>query len=256
MSQDLRHEQLRLPGEGLEPTAGGERHEVVGVGRYGITTRAVIIALVLTWLSGYWVRQSEIVALACQGTEAVPSIPGVGALLILLVGNVLVRRSRRLRALTVAEIITIFLFVTVATTMIGCGIGRFLLAVLSAPFYFSSPAAPLEELAQYIPFWMSPQDPAVHRWLYEGSPTGAVPWGAWEWPMVAWTGFFLMFGAMLLCLMQLFSERWVNEERLVFPLVRLPLQMIDPQSSEVPFFKCKATWIGIGLAAALNLFNI
>jgi hypothetical protein len=237
-------------------SAAGERHEAARPGRYGITTRAVIIALVLTWLSGYWIRQSEIVALACQGTEAVPSIPGVGALILLLLGNGLARRTRWLRPLAVPEIITIFLFVTVATTMFGCGIGRFLLACLTAPFYFSSPAAPLEELARYIPFWMSPQDPAVHRWLYEGAPTGHVPWLAWEWPMVAWTGFFLMFGGMLLCLMMLFSERWVGEERLVFPLVRLPLLMIDPGSSEVPFFRNKATWIGIGLAAALNAFNI
>jgi len=233
----------------------GDRTAAV-IGRYGLTTRAVVIALVLTWLSGYWIRQSEIVALACQGTEAIPSIPGVAALMLLLIGNGLAARTRFLRPLRVPEIIAIFLFVTVATTMFGCGIGRFLLACLSAPFYFSSPAAPLEELARYIPSWMSPQDPAVHRWLYESSPTGAVPWAAWQWPMVAWTGFFLMFGRMLLCLMMLFSERWVGEERLVFPLVRLPLQMIDPSTSAVPFFRNRATWIGIGAAALLNIFNI
>jgi hypothetical protein len=227
-----------------------------GLDRYGISVRAIAIALVLTWLSGYWIRQSEIVALACQGTEAVPSIPGVGALILLLVGNAVARRTRLLRPLHMSEIITIFLFVTVATTMFGCGIGRFLLACLSAPFYYSSPAAPLEKLAIYIPGWMAPQDPQVHRWLYEGAPTGHVPWRAWQWPIVAWTGFFMMFGGMLLCLMMLFSERWGAEERLVFPLVRLPLQMIDPEYSEVPFFKCSATWIGIGLAAGLNAINI
>ena len=237
------------------PTSG-DGLRAVGLGRYGVSTRAVVIALVLTWLSGYWIRQSEIVALACQGTEAVPSIPGVGALLLVLLGNALARRTRFVRPLCVPEIITVFLLVTVATTMFGCGIGRFLLACLTAPFYYSSPAAPLEKLAAYIPFWMSPQDPTVHRWLYESAPTGDVPWMAWQWPIAAWTGFFLMFGGMLLCLMLLFSERWVGEERLVFPLVRLPLQMIDPEYSDVPFFRNRATWIGIGLAAALNALNI
>ncbi len=215
-----------------------------------------MIALVLTWLAGYWIRQSEIVALACQGTEAVPSIPGVGALILILLANALARRTRFVRPLQVPEIITIFLFVTVATTMFGCGIGRFLLACLSAPFYYSSPAAPLEKLAVFIPSWMAPQDPQVHRWLYESTPTGHVPWRAWQWPIVAWTGFFVMFGGTLLCLMLLFSDRWTDQERLVFPLVRLPLQMIDPEYSEVPFFKSSATWIGIGLAAALNAINI
>jgi hypothetical protein len=230
--------------------------ETGGRERYGITLRAVIIALILTWLAGYWIRQSEIVALACQGTEAVPSIPGVGALILLLVGNALAHRTRLVRPLSVAEIIAIFLFVTVATTMFGCGIGRFLLACLTAPFYYTSPAAPLEKLACFIPSWMSPQDPVVHRWLYESAPTGHVPWHAWRWPILAWTAFFLMFGGMLLCLMMLFRERWGDEERLIFPLVRLPLQMIDPHYSGVPFFRCKATWIGIGLATVLNAINI
>jgi len=230
--------------------------EAVGLERYGITTRALVLALVFTWLAGYWIRQSEIIALACQGTEAVPSIPGVGALILILIGNSIARRTRLVRPLNIPEIIAIFLFVTVATNMFGCGIGRFLIACLSAPFYYSSPVAPLEKLAQFIPFWMSPQDPLVHKWLYEGVPTGRVPWHAWQVPTVAWTGFFLMFGGMLLCLMMLFRERWGDEERLVFPLVRLPLQMIDPEYSRVPFFKTKAAWIGIGLAALLNGINI
>ncbi len=224
--------------------------------RGGITFRAVSIALVLTWLSGYWVRQSEIIALACQGTEAVPAVPGTGALIVLLLFNVLAARTRRIRPLEIPELITVFLFVSVGTTMMGPGIGRFLIACTTAPFYYTSPAAPLEELARFIPAWMSPSDPAIHRWLYESSPTGKVPWEAWQVPMIAWTGFFLLFGGTLFCLMILFSEPWVDEERLVFPLVRLPLQIVDPEYSEVPFLKAKATWIGMGLALALNVVNI
>lgn len=222
----------------------------------GLTARSVIIAFILTWLGGYWVRQSEIVALACQGTEAVPAIPGVGALVVLLLINAVLQRGRRIRPFSIPEIITVFLFVTVATTMMGCGIGRFLIACLSAPFYYSSPAAPLEELARFIPAWMSPPDHLVHRWLYESSPTGLVPWEAWQWPMVTWTAFFVVFGGTLFCLMILFSEPWVDDERLVFPLVRLPLQIVDPSYSDIPFFKSKATWIGIGLALVLNTINI
>lgn len=222
----------------------------------GLTFRAIVISLVLAWLAGYWVRQSEIIALACQGTEAVPSIPGVGALVALVMVNSLLRRQRRIRPLTVAELVTIFLFVTVSSTMMGCGIGRFLLACITAPFYYSSPAAPLEELARFIPSWLAPQDPAVHRWLYESSPTGQVPWGVWQAPIIAWTGFFFVFGAAILCLMVLFNEPWVEQERLVFPLVRLPMQIMDPRQGAVPFFRARATWIGMGVALVLNAINI
>jgi hypothetical protein len=224
--------------------------------RVGITPRAVLLALAITWLSGYWIRQSEIIVLACQGTEAVPSIPGTAALTLLVAANALLRRSRRIRPLSVPELVTIFLFVTVSTNQFGCAIGRFLIACLTAPFYYTSPAAPLEELARFIPRWLAPSDPVVHRWLYESSPTGHVPWGAWAWPMVSWTGLFVVFGGLLFCLMVLFSDTWVRQERLVFPLVRLPLTIMDPNYGPIPFFRNKATWIGIGLAVLLNAVNM
>lgn len=224
--------------------------------KQGITGRAVVLALLLSWLAGYWVRQSEIIALACQGTEAVPSIPGLAALVVLLAVNALLVKQRRVRPLRAAEIITVFLFVTVATTMCGCGIGRFLIACLSSPYYYSTSAQPLVELAQYIPSWMSPTDPTIHRWLYESSPTGLVPLAAWRLPILTWTGFFSLFGGALFCLMALFSRPWIEEERLVFPLVRLPLQMIDPGNLAKPLFRERATWIGMLLALLLNVYNI
>jgi len=224
--------------------------------RQWVTPRSVVIALILTILSGFWVKQSEIVALACQGTEAVPSIPGVGALIFLILLNGALRRQKLIRPLTTTELITIFLFVTVATFMFACGIGRFLIACLTAPFYYTSPDAPLEELAQFIPAWMAPADAAVHKWVYESSPTGHVPWDAWRWPIVSWVGFLTVFGGTLTCLMVLFNDPWVHDERLVFPLVRLPLQMIDPEYSDTPFFRTKAAWIGIGIALVLNAINI
>ena len=64
-----------------------------------MTFRAVLLAFVLSWLAGYWVRQSEIIALACQGTEAVPSIPGLAALVLLLAVNALLVKQHRLSRL-------------------------------------------------------------------------------------------------------------------------------------------------------------
>ena len=60
-----------------------------------LTPRAIIIALVCTWLCGYWIRQAEIVALACQITESIPAIPGITVLLLLVLVNGLLRRWDR-----------------------------------------------------------------------------------------------------------------------------------------------------------------
>jgi len=215
----------------------------------------LLVGLGLTWILGYWIRQAEIVVLACQVTEAVPAIPGLAAFLLLLVLNPLLRRVPFVRKLSNGELVIVYLLVTIATTMFGCGIIRFLISCISVPHYFSTPAAPLEQLARTIPGWLSPTDPLIHQWLYEASPFGTVPWGAWAVPIAAWTGFFMVFGGTLLCLMLLFSEGWIHHERLVFPLVRLPLEILKP-STTTSFFRNPATWIGIGTAAVLNLINI
>jgi len=215
----------------------------------------LILALGLTWVSGYWIRQAEIIVSACQITEAVPAIPGIAALLLLFALNPLLRRLPRVRDLSTGEIVVVYLFVTVATTMYGCGVVRFLIACITVPYYYSTAAVPLENLTPGIPAWLSPTDPVVHRWLYEASPTGQVPWDVWTPPIIAWTGFFLLLGGTLLCLMILFAESWIDHERLVFPLVRLPLEILGEESGK-PFFRNPITWVGIGLATAMNIITM
>lgn len=213
----------------------------------------VVLSIGLTWLMGYWIRQGEIVALSAQMTEAVPSIPGLAALLLLVAINPLLRRLPFVRDLSPAEIIVVYLFTTVATFMFACGVTRFLIATVSAGYYYTTPTAPIDTIAPLIPGWLSPSDPVVHRWLYEASPTGAVPWDVWRLPVVVWSGFFLLFGGTLLCLMMLFAEQWIEHERLVFPLVRLPLQILGEEGG-TPLFRNPITWIGIGAATLLNLY--
>ncbi len=213
----------------------------------------LVLAIGLTWLAGYWIRQGEIIALSAQMTEAVPSIPGLTALLLLALLNPLLRRLPYVRDLSSGEIIVVYLFVTVGTFMYGCGVTRFLIATVSAPWYYSTPVAPIDTLAPNIPAWLSPPEGIYHKWLYEASPTGQVPWDVWRMPVAAWTGFFVLFGGTMLSLMILFAEQWIEHERLVFPLVRLPLEVLG-EEGERPLFTNRIAWIGVGLATFLNLY--
>ena len=95
----------------------------------------LVLSIVLTWLAGYWIRQGEIVALSAQMTEAVPSIPGLTALLLLVLLNPLLRRLPYVRELSAGELVVCYLFVTVATFMFACGVTRFLIATVSDPGY-------------------------------------------------------------------------------------------------------------------------
>src|SRR5262249_43554971 len=97
----------------------------------GFTWRAAIIALLLTLACGWWVQQAEIVVIATQISESVPAIPGLAALIFVLLLNAILRRTRFLPPLSRGEMLAIFVFVTIASSLPGCGIQRFLFALIT-----------------------------------------------------------------------------------------------------------------------------
>jgi hypothetical protein len=213
-----------------------------------------LIALGFTVLTGFWVRQSEIVVLSTAVSESVPAIPGVAALIFLLPINALLRRIRGIRPLTRGEILVIFLFVTVACTMMAQAVMRFLFALICSPFYFAE--MHIASIQKYIPGWMVPKNTEVIRHLYEHAPDGRVPWSLWWQPGLVWMGFYLALWWTLYCMMALFYRAWAEEERLSFPLTFLPIEMTGEQSAGRPFFRNGVMWAGFAVAAAYNLINI
>ncbi len=215
----------------------------------------LVLCVVMVWLSGYWIDQAEIYSIACSVSGAVPTIPSLAALLLLLCLRPLFRRLRGVRELSTGEIVVVYVFLTLSTMMFGIGGMRHLMAAISEHRYLSTAAEPVETLAQFIPAWLSPQSATVHRWMWESSPSGAVPWHVWWIPIVAWTGFFLLLGGTILCLLLLLAERWLDHERLSFPLARLPLEILG-EGTLGALFANSLTWVGIGVATLLNAFHM
>ncbi len=230
------------------------RHPLIGV-----TARTLIIAILLTYIASFWINQTEVITHFCQVTEAVPPIPAVAMLLLLVLLNPLVRRIARRFSLERREIIMIYVFLTVATTVTGCGIGRFFMNTLPVLFYFDTPENNFASLQGHIPSWMVPQDREVVRKLYEASETGAVPWGAWALPLIMWGIFFLAVWICMMTISTLFRRQWSEKEKLTYPLLYLPMECtegVDGSALVVGFLRNKIMWIGFGLAFFFNLTNI
>jgi len=228
-------------------------------GEQGLTWRALLLACGLTFLCGFWVRQAEIVYLATQVTESVPAIPAVAALILLILLKPLLARLGRAWRLSRVEILSVYCFVAIGISISGVGVVRFWLALLGYPFYYARPENRLATLQQYLPGWLVPKEPGVMFQLYEGSPSGHVPWGAWAVPLLVWSGFFLTMWVGMLCTMVLVRKRWIEEERLLYPIVQLPLEMVhlrEQPPGQPPFFRDKVMWVGFGLAFAYNALNM
>lgn len=241
----------------LQPPPIDSKTAVAAPPAVGLRARGWVAALLLALAAGAWVCQAEIVVVACQISESVPAIPGLAALALLLVVNAAFRYLRGARPFSRAELLAVFLFVAIASSMMGVGVMRFLLALITAPFYFPIRGKLSTQAA--LPDWVAPRDAEVIRRLYESSPTGQVPWEAWLVPMAVWTGFFLVLWLTLYCLALLFYRPWADEERLPFPTVLLPLEMTAAPGGGSAFtnlWRSKAMWIGFGVSAVYNLINI
>ncbi|UCH36204.1 MAG: hypothetical protein JSV65_07585 [Armatimonadota bacterium] len=260
--EQTQHDPLHGPARAASPRDETDtRHETAEQppAEERLTWRALLLACLLTFLCGFWVRQAEIVVVASQITESVPAIPAIAVLALLIILRPLVTRLGKRLALSSGETLLIYCFVAIAISMSGCGVIRFWIALVGYPFYYARYNPPLAALHQHIPGWLVPKDPDVILGLYEGAPDGRVPWGAWAVPLMVWGGFFLALWVGMLCMMVLVRRRWVEDERLVYPIVHLPLDLLGVQRlapDQRPFLRNRVMWAGFGVAFVYNLVNI
>ncbi len=220
--------------------------------------RTVVVAALLMWLASMWVQRAALITLAAQIGMAVPPVPALLGLLLLL-GYQRLTKGRPWLHLTLAEVLGVYAIMCLATAMVSGGALRFFLPSLTALRYFAAPENNFGQMAELLPQWFAPTDGEVARAYYEGAEDGGVPWGAWALPLAIWTGYFVAFMAALLCLALLFFRPWTEDERLRFPIVELPLEIAGVARRVVarpPLFKDHWLWVGVGLAGLFNLLNI
>lgn len=225
----------------------------------GITVRSLLLAIAFAVLASYWIDQAEVVTFFCQITESVPAIPAVAFLILLVVLNPLVRRIGQRLALDRREILIVYVFLTIATSMAGCGIARFFINTLPVLFYFDTPENNFAQYQQFIPDWWIPKDYEIIRQLYEASETGAIPWRPWLVPLAAWGAFYLAIWITQLGLTVMFRRQWSEKEKLTYPLLYLPLEVTegtDSRSLVAAFFTNRIMWVGFALSFFYNITNI
>ena len=226
---------------------------------YGITARAVLIGLICAALecliapyNDYVIRN---IFLAGGHFPVGPFF--VITVLILLV-NVLVRKTHPRSALKPQEIVTIWCIMIVAVGIPSTGLMRTVLSPMVAYKYRATMENDWEHLFhQYIPQWRVVQDEKAILSFYEGLlPGELVPWSAWLKPVLIFSGYVLILYFVMACLSVLLRKQWVENEKCTFPLVRLPVEMSSqPQGLISSFFKSPALWLGFAFPVCLHTMN-
>ena len=166
----------------------------------------------------------------------------------------------RTLALTRSELITIYIMLVVACCIPGMGFTQFMIPCLLGSTYYATPENNWDFLYnQYIPQWMIPRGENVARYFFEGLPEGGtIPWEAWVGPLSLWYGFFLALAFAMICSMVILRKQWVDHEKLVYPLVQVPMEMLQKEEGGIvgrSFFTNKAMWLGFAISFILLAVN-
>lgn len=183
------------------------------------------------------------------------SMPGAVFLLFLLafLVNPLLKLVHPRLGLRRGELLVVYIMMVMASPIPTLFAARFL-RTITYPFYFATPENEWRELIlPHIPDWMMPHNPRVAELFYEGGAQGErVPWDALLPIFVAWTPFVWALFLVMIATMVLLRKQWLDHERLIYPLMQVPLAMTEegrPGERIAPFFKNPVMWAGFALPA-------
>ncbi len=227
--------------------------------RLGLTARSLIIGIAASVFLAFWSQYSELIIHGTQITLTYPPIGGFFVFLcIYVVFNILLRKLHHSLALSRTELVVVFTMIVMASGIASIDLAQKLIPMIVGPFYYATPE---NHYGLYvlpnIADWMAPRDPRVVTGLFEGSRLG-VPLNDWLVPLGAWTAFTLATYMLMMSVITIFRRQWVNRERLLFPLVAVPLEVIEPAPRARmlnDFFRNPFMWAGLIIAFGLHFYN-
>ena len=227
-------------------------------GNRGITRRSVLLGFGMAGLLCAVTPYNDYVV---ENTFMAGNHFPVGAVAVLLLLSALNLAAQRLRGrsfLSARELGVVYILIMVTSGIPSSGLLRYLIPTLPTPYYFAGMGNQWERLIWgHIPPWLGVSG-APANWFFEGMPEGAsLPWGAWWTPLSRWL---ILVGAlwlMMICLSALVRKQWADQERLAFPLVQFPLEVLRDtgRGPSAWFFGNRLVWLGAGLVLLVHVIN-
>jgi hypothetical protein len=165
------------------------------------------------------------------------------------------------------ELIIVWILMVIASGIAYTGLVRTFFINLTAPYHFASVGNRwAEEIQPLLPRSWYPGDPNSITLLYNGLEGGSqlgwwqivkqIPWTSWLPPLLTWAGFVLLCYWVMICLVDIFSEQWITNEKMNFPLLRVP-QLMEEALAEKRLFRFFANrFLILGLLATFTLHLI
>ena len=148
------------------------------------------------------------------------------------------------------------------------GLARTFFINLTAPYRFATVENRWEEvLHPLLPKSWYPQSQEAITTLYDGLMGGRemgwlqilqeIHWDIWLGPLLVWTGFIFLCYVVMVCIINLLSRQPLYNERMNFPLLRVPLLMQEAVDNNQlgRFFSNRFLLAGLFIPVGLHLLN-
>ena len=218
------------------------------------TIKLIFFALIAIPLNTLWVIHTGYIGYGVNFTRFSLFMNVVSILFVLCFVNVLLKRFLPSVALTKTEMLLLYVMLTISTGLAGHDLLQHLYPGLGHAFYYATPENEWKVFHPYIPRWLVVSDMFVLDGYYTGESTLYIQRyiRAWLIPSIAWAVVTIAAVLFMLCTTVLVRRQWIEHERLSYPLIQIPLEMIDKGAG---LFKSKLLWIGFALAAGRTLIN-
>jgi hypothetical protein len=219
-----------------------------------ITVRAILIGLVLVIANAYWIAVSSELWYSVF-TAVSLFFNTIFCLFLLIQANFLLKLFFPQRAFRPQELLVMYIMMCMVSTISGHTMMMYLVGALAHPFWFGTAENEWQSLFwRYIPDWFTVSDRTLLTDYFRGGSTFySVRYiKAWIVPMLAWSSFVFVLFSTLLCINVLIRKRWMEDERLAYPLTQLPIEMAVSSGS---FFRNKLLWLGFAVSGSITLLN-
>jgi hypothetical protein len=158
-------------------------------------------------------------------------------------------------AFTTAEMATLYAMMTTGTAVAGVDMVQVLVPMTAYPAWFASAENDWQNLFnRFLPSWWVVHDRTALEGFYRGASTlytrGHLQ--AWLPVFAAWMGFLTAMLVVFGCLTALIRRQWIEHERLAYPIVQLPLALLDQTNG---LLRSRLFWIGFGVTGTITLYN-
>jgi hypothetical protein len=227
-----------------------------------VTPRAVLIAFALIPANAYWIVQMELVRYSAHPTTISLFFNAIFILVVITAINRLVRKRFPSAALNQGELLLIYAVLTIASCVCSHDFLEILIPHLVWMYYPDSAANPYRlTVWPHIASWvMMPDTAAAKAFMYGKSSLytrqNLIPWLR---PVAVWTVFTTVLLFVMQCVNVIIRKRWTDDERLAYPIVKLPLEITSGDAAKGPgyvsFLRSPLFWIAFVLASGNDVIN-